>query len=389
MENPLSVAIQWHSFGPYHLARLNAAYHQLKAVGISIVGLETATQDATYAWRRETDPTAFERYVVFPDQEYTKASFLQIWQHMRMTLDNINPTAVVIAGYSTFDALFALLWCKLHGRSAIMMSDSKLDDFSRSRGKELVKRWLVHQYDSALCAGKSHRQYLEILGMPPQQIFDGLDVVDNEYFKEMAEAARQNPDLFRHLPGLASERPFFLASSRFIKRKNMAGLLKAFAYYRCQTTPDQGWRLVILGDGIERASLESLIISENIPDVSLAGFRQIEELPAYYGLASVFIHPAYQDQWGLVVNEAMAAGLPVLVSNTCGCAADLVKYGENGFTFSPENVHELAELMIRVSSTKTDTKAMGISAQKVIDEWGLMRFVNGLYFALKASGNNF
>jgi glycosyltransferase involved in cell wall biosynthesis len=142
---------------------------------------------------------------------------------------------------------------------------------------------------------------------------------------------------------------------------------------------------VILGDGDEREALTHLMSFENIRNVSFPGFRQIDELPIYYGLASVFIHPAYQEQWGLVVNEAMAAGLPVLVSNRCGCAPDLVSDGNNGFTFSPEDVTALADLMMKVSSGQVNLQAMSLAARNRIGERGPKRFAQGLYGALQVA----
>jgi glycosyltransferase involved in cell wall biosynthesis len=84
-------------------------------------------------------------------------------------------------------------------------------------------------------------------------------------------------------------------------------------------------------------------------DILLPGFIQYRELPAYYALAGVFVHASTTEQWGLVVNEAMATGLPVIVSNRCGCVPDLVAEGKNGFTFNPESVEDLGKLMVDVS----------------------------------------
>jgi glycosyltransferase involved in cell wall biosynthesis len=259
------------------------------------------------------------------------------------------------------------------------MSESKEDDVSqRYFWKELPKKLLVSQYSAALCGGRPHRAYLEQLGMDRKQIFLGYDVVDNEYFRYGAEKIRLHPESARHFPGLDSAEPFFLASARFIRRKNLDNLLVAYHNYRQQVKPDRAWRLVILGDGPERSYLKQLIRRLNIPDPCLPGFRQIEELPAYYGLAGTFIHPALQEQWGLVVNEAMAAGLPVLVSNRCGCVPDLIDPGRTGLLFDPADTSELAQLMTRVSSDNFNRQAMGAAAQAHIGHWGPDRFAEGM-----------
>ena len=99
-------------------------------------------------------------------------------------------------------------------------------------------------------------------------------------------------------------------------------------------------------------------------------------------MASAFVHASTTEQWGLVVNEAMAAGLPVLVSNRCGCAPDLVRDGVNGFTFDPYDVDRLADLMLKVSSDQCDREAMGQASRAIIKDWGPERFADGLMQAV-------
>jgi glycosyltransferase involved in cell wall biosynthesis len=118
----------------------------------------------------------------------------------------------------------------------------------------------------------------------------------------------------------------------------------------------------------------------------LAGFRQYEELPAWYGLASAFVHASTTEQWGLVVNEAMASGLPVIVSERCGCAPDLVEHGVNGFTFDPYDVPALADLMQRVAAMTDERRAaMGAAGQRIIADWGPERFADGLMKAVQVA----
>lgn len=125
----------------------------------------------------------------------------------------------------------------------------------------------------------------------------------------------------------------------------------------------------------------------------MPGFKQYDELPVYYGLASAFVHASATEQWGLVVNEAMASGLPVLVSNRCGCAMDLVKDGVNGFTFDPHNVEQLASLMFKLSTLnslagRSEAKTaplstLGAASREIISSWGPERFADGLVRAVK------
>lgn len=384
----LTLAIQWQRFGPYHIARLEAVYRALQPHNIRVVGIETASSDSTYLWKQEASPTAFERFVALPGRIAEDTPPVVMWKSVWALLDRLKPDVVAVAGFSTVDAFAFLIWCRLHHRPAILMSESKWDDKPRAGWKEGIKSLIVRQFSAALCGGTPHRDYIMGLGMQPERIFLGYDVVDNDYFCQRATLARKNPSLVRHLPGLQDPRPFFLASARFIQRKNLRCLLWAYSQYRQRIIQlggiHEAWRLVILGDGEEREELRTTIDQENLHDVYLPGFRQIDELPAYYGLASAFIHPALQEQWGLVVNEAMAAGLPVLVSQSCGCVRDLIIDGVTGFTFDPRNTAELAELMFRVSTGQYDLQAIALNAQKHIDAWGPDRFAAGIAGALQA-----
>jgi glycosyltransferase involved in cell wall biosynthesis len=351
--------------------------------------METASMEDTYAWESDNSPRAFERYVALPGKVYERSSPMEIWRGVFSVLDKIRPDTIAICGYSTPDAWSALAWCKLNRRSSILMCASKYDDMPRFGWKEWLKQRLVRRFDAALCSGSPQRNYLEKLGMKPGKLFEGVGVVDNDFFWQGAEQARRDPADYRSMPGLESVEPFFLTSARFIKCKNLDGLIRAYAQYRwCLDNAGDGhppWRLVILGDGPERSALEHLVNSEGIQGVSFPGFLQIDQLPIYYGLASVFIHPSHKDTWGLVVNEAMAAGLPILVSKRCGCTQDLVCEGENGFTFAPEDVASLASLMVKVSSGQADLGAMSKASSNRIKEWGPKRFAGGLYGALQVA----
>ncbi len=224
--------------------------------------------------------------------------------------------------------------------------------------------------------------------MPSDAILTGYDVVDNDYFARRAAKVRERVSLRRRDLGLPEK--YFLCSARFIPKKNLARLLLAFAFFleRNPTGNSEGaaWHLVLLGDGPMRAEVEATIDSLGLSSrVHLAGFRQIEELPAFYALAEALILPSTTEQWGLVVNEAMACGLPVVVSERCGCAPDLVEDGRNGFTFDPYDVNALAALLGKIASGHCDRFAMGEASREIISEWSPETFATGLERAVEAA----
>src|SRR5206468_3929765 len=115
--------------------------------------------------------------------------------------------------------------------------------------------------------------------------------------------------------------------------KNLSRLIRAYHLYREQDTVEP-WDLVLVGGGPEEISLRRQVNESALKGVWFAGTRQIDDLPIYYALAKCFVLPSVSEPWGLVVNEAMASGLPVLVSDRCG-SAELVQNGNNGFVFDP------------------------------------------------------
>ena len=168
-----------------------------------------------------------------------------------------------------------------------------------------------------------------------------------------------------------------LLSSPLRPEKDLTRLLLAYSQYKAKRG-ERGWKLVILGDGPLRGKLlrqRSRLHLES--DVIFPGFVQYDQLPLYYGLAGAFVHASIVEQWGLVVNEALAAALPVLVSNRCGCVPELVHDGENGFLFDPLNIGELSRLLDLVSRTP-DLQKMGRRSRSIIQGWSPAKFAEGM-----------
>src|SRR5262249_7670950 len=151
------------------------------------------------------------------------------------------------------------------------------------------------------------------------------------YFQQGAERARARAGEIRQQLGLP--RNYFFACTRFLPRKNIDGLLFAYAAYRARCRAP--WGLVVAGSGMESLRLRDIERSLGLAGWRWPGFLQYDQLPLYYGLAGAFIHPGKAEPWGLVLNEAAASGLPLLVSHTVGAGYELLRSGENGFHFDP------------------------------------------------------
>ena len=135
---------------------------------------------------------------------------------------------------------------------------------------------------------------------------------------------------------------------------------------------------MLLGDGPLKSDLCRLISDLGLQaHVHLPGFEPYDELPIYYALANAFVHASTTEQWGLVVNEAIASGLPVIVSERCGCVPELVQ--GNGFTFDPTNEHELtARLLEMASLSGEERKRLGDNSYRIAANFAPERFGEGL-----------
>ena len=298
-------------------------------------------------------------------------------------LDEIGPAVVCVNGWSLPGSIETLAWCTSRGVPAIIMSESTANDSPRSWWKEAIKMRLLSFASNLLVGGRLHAEYALALGVPDSRIFQGYDAVDNLHFELGADAAREDGQGLRVRMKLPER--YFLVCCRFEAKKNLARLLEAYAKYRSRSNAAT-WSLVMAGDGYERPALEALARDLEIEEaVHFIGARSYMELPAVYGLASAFVHASTTEQWGLVVNEAAAAGLPLLVSERCGCTPELVKPGVTGLLFDPYDVEAICDAMITIASSDTDLKAMGHAARLTARDWSPERFANGLAQAVRAA----
>ena len=382
----MRVTVLFDNLGPYHLARLTAASG---ICDLSAIELRAASQD--YRWRREEGATTFLRRTVFPADQDCHQGIRRSARELTRTIEETKPHVVAIPGWSGWHAFATLQWCVTNHVPAVLMSESTSTDEPRTGWKEWVKRRYVEMCSAALVGGERNRDYLMQLGMPPTKVFFGYDAIDNSYFAEHTRETHRDANAWRQRLSLPEN--FFLASARFIEKKNLPNLIRAYANYRARIDADNTsnlspkWDLVILGDGPLRPQLTTLLHGLNLTEhVHLPGFRQYDELPRYYALANAFIHASIEEPWGLVVNEAMASRMPVLVSNRCGCAQTLVKEGENGRTFDPQNIAAMTDCLLAISrSSATALDSMGRRSAEIVAEFGPDRFADGLLQAGNAA----
>jgi glycosyltransferase involved in cell wall biosynthesis len=371
---------------PYHHARWEACVVQTGAE-THLVELTDRDEFKVLEFSRESH---FNRHTIFPKKTGPHGAALA--QRMREMLDQIRPDVVCVSGWGLEVSLAAMKWAVARSVPIVMLSESNEFDEPRVVWKEFVKRRIVSLCSAGVGGGNPQADYLVKLGLPRERVFVGYDVVDNGFFsEEVRKIVESRGTIVEGNAG--TNRPYFLACARFGKKKNLPGLIRAYSRYREKTLhstldcrPSTLFDLVIAGDGEGRAEIERTIRECGNSDyVHLVGAKGYTDLPAYYAQAGAFIHASTTEQWGLVVNEAMASGLPVLVSNRCGCAADLVREGENGWTFDPTSDEQMADLMLRIASDEKARVQMGAKSREIIAEWGPERFASGVKAAVDSA----
>jgi len=380
MERKPAVAVVFHHIGPYHHARLNAAADRL-----SVTGIEWSAKGFD-AWGVAATPARYHKVSLFPEATNHSPGNAEIRRALWSALEQTNPDVVAVNGWNNFGSLIAARCCLRRRIPMVVMSESSRQDEPRTRWKEAIKRRIVGLYSAALVGGQRHVEYLVELGMPRERIFTGYDVVDDHYFRQKAEEVRSQRSEFRQKCALPEN--YFLASARFVEKKNLPKLIRAYAEYRrgseirSQKSEVRNnkapWDLVVLGDGPLKTDLCRLISDLRLNEhVHLAGYKQYDELPVYYASANAFVHASTTEQWGLVVNEAIASGLPVIISNRCGCAPELVN--GNGFTFDPTNEHELAARLSEMASlSDQEQKHLRDNSYRIASNFAPERFGEGL-----------
>ncbi len=383
---------------PYHHARWEALARSCSAE----VHLVEMTSRDEFKVLEFSESSTYLRHTLLNAGEDEKIPPCELVRRMSAELDQIKPDVICVSGWGLRVSLAAMRWALLNHVPIVMLSESNEFDEVRSTIKEWMKSRLVGLCSAGLVGGTPQADYLVKLGLPRTSVFVGYDVVDNGFFGVRVNELKESGVRSQKAGGVCSKQYFF-ACARFGKKKNILGLIRAYALYRKLTKQSSeasasefslqpsDFDLVIAGDGEQRTEIERVISECGVKDhVQLVGAKGYQELPAYYAGAAVFIHASTTEQWGLVVNEAMASGLPVLVSNRCGCAEDLVREGENGFTFDPYNEQQLADLMVRIASDEEARRQMGAGSRKIIAEWGPDRFASGMNAAATvalATGN--
>jgi len=290
------------------------------------------------------------------------------------------PHGMLCGGYSYLASWQALVWTRARSTPFLLWSESNLQDARRGHAPvEFLKDQFLGQCTAFVVPGQSAGEYLRSRKIGGERIFTAPNAVENDFFAAAAANARANAAQIRSQLGLPDR--YFLFAGRLVPEKGIFDLLAAYA--KLDDPLRRQFGLVFVGDGPSRRALEDRAAAVVPGMIRFAGFAQREQLTKYYSLAETLILPTYTDTWGLVVNEAMASGLPVILSRAAGCASDLVQDGCNGLLVPPGDVAALASAMNRLAQQPQLCKTMGARNVERIAHYSPAAWAEGIVRAVE------
>jgi glycosyltransferase involved in cell wall biosynthesis len=314
------------------------------------------------------------------------------YRHAWLTNVSRKPSLVTFAGCDTpeiaaiieqksFDAFMVQGWhCKSYwqamracwrtGTPLLVRGDSQLPA-DKSALKRLLKKSLYPLFMArfAVCLpyGERSDEYFRYYGARRTEVSPHF--VDNRWFADRADPERTSRNVHRSGWGIGDEDFVFLFVGKFEEKKRPLDPIRAMAHL---PRPLKGnSRLVMVGDGPMRQKCESLSRELDVKAV-FTGFLNQTEMPRAYTAADCLVLPSdARETWGLVVNEAMACGLPALVSRAAGCAPDLIIDDETGYSFPCGNVEEFSRLMALFAGNPELARSLGQNAATRIQRYGV------------------
>lgn len=303
-------------------------------------------------------------------------------RHLAAAARAWRPDAVWVHGYDHINAVRLLAWAKRHRvrtfvRAEVEWSDAHGGPLVRGL-KNSVLRAAFPAVDAFLAIGRRNRQFYADHGVPVHKVFDAPYAVDNDRFA--AARGSGGPDELSRSQGLPTGRLAFLFAGKLIGRKRPADAVRAVARLRDELGVNAN--LVIVGSGELEVEMKELIGALDLEDrVALAGFMNQQEIAFAYARCSALLLTSERERWGLVANEAMAAGAPVIVARSVGCADDLVLDGVSGRVVETGDVTALAAAMADLAQPRLRAE-LALGATRRVADFSFEAVQSGVLNAL-------
>jgi len=363
---------------PYRIPVFNALVER-GDVDLHVIFL-SETDHSMRQWRVYAEEIRFS-YEVLPSWRNRLGKYnILVNQRVTGALERARPEVIVCGGYNYLASWQAQRWARRNSVQFLLWCESTASDQRAGRRLvELLKENFFRGCDGFVVPGEAALQYVRLMDPLSRRIFIAPNAVDVNLFARGEQAARERAGRLRGELGLPLR--YFLFVGRLVEAKGVLDLLQAYGSLSPGLRAKVG--LVFAGDGPQRAEVESVARSIFPGAVHFAGFVHRDELAKYYSLAECLVFPTHTDTWGMVVNEAMACGLPIICSQVAGCAADLVR--ENGRIVAARDVAQLARAMQEVATDRRLREVMSGKSRELIQQYSPENCAAGLAEAAGAA----
>jgi glycosyltransferase involved in cell wall biosynthesis len=284
---------------------------------------------------------------------------------------------IFMTGWGSFTALLGMLTCRLFHIPFFVYGDSSFppaEDSVRRRLRAGLMRMLFSITTGFMTSGALNADYYRHYGADPRRFFLLPWAIDNERFARESALAPGEREELRARYGIAPDAVVFLFSAKLVERKDPFALLKAYERMRRRERA----AVVFMGDGVLREPLERYARDHALGGARFTGFVNQTAIPKHYAMADVFVLPSTYEPRGAVINEAMACGLPVVVTDRCGSLGDIVLDGDNAFVYPAGDAEALANIMDRLAEADALRARMAERSREIIATWDYRRGVEGV-----------
>lgn len=363
------LVFMWDNFGPLHADRCNAVARKFEGKE-QVIGLELAGRSRVYDWLPEGG-THFRKITLVAGSTLEEIPFAQRFgKTLSACLSMGSGSRYFLCHYQDPAIFLVASALRLLGRKVYTMGCSKFDDYPRNLPRELAKSLMYFPYNGAISSGVRSRDYMRFMGFSPDRISSPYNTVSLDRIRELS-GAPPAPE------GVPFRDRHFTIVARMVAKKNISMALTALKLYADQVPNPRP--LHIFGTGPLEAELRHQARETGITHlVHFRGFLQSDEISRAYGNSLALILPSIEEQFGNVVPEAQAMGLPVILSDNCGSRDVLVRSGVNGFVIEPDNPEGTAFFMRLLSEEEELWRKMCLASQQFVQRADTDRFAEAV-----------
>ncbi len=320
----------------------------------------------------QMDLSQIPRTVFFKDEALGhKSTFTQCWRlasQITRYIQSRNIKMIVLNGYGDWCRMMIIRWAKKRGIAVLLRGDSNIHGQEQITGmramiKRITLRWIAKRITALMPMGRCGQQFFDHW-LKPHNLPSFICPYEPDY-SHIQNCGPRCCSAFLQDKELDADRRHFLYCGRLIDIKNVDLIITAFERISRQRP---NWDLLIAGTGVLEAKLKAMVTDEIKQRVKFLGFLQFDQTVACYCASHVLVHPPSYEPWALVINEAVAAGLPIIATDVVGAANELIEPGVNGLLIKPNDVDALTDAMLQISDGDT-AHQMGAKAGEVLQRW--------------------